>query len=268
MKIKVLLASAILATVFVACEKETDTDPGNGTGTGTGTGSSQDTIAPTLSGYSINSLSSRVFAPVGSDIDVAFDAADNEDLQYAVFGVSLSLDGFGELSQDWAFSDLVPISGTSYSYSNSFEIPTTTNASRHWAIASVLDKEQLEASKSIQVIVTKAGQAAISLPDNPTNSPYTVSLQASPSRFDLKARFDDGDALVYRRLEIEPKLVEAGKDAFYYDFEEEVTGLSSNRTYVNVIPDSVATGLYEFTLSAGDSDGNVTFFFGELNITD
>lgn len=267
MKIKVLLASAILATVFVACEKETDTDPGNGTGTGTG--SSQDTIAPMVFHFAVNSLSERAFVSVGTSPVVSIECSDNENLSSVGFSVTPNFEGFGEISTQWAYSDAETVSGTFYSYTKTVGVPTNVNAGSYLAETAVLDSAGLEGLYyPIELIITKVGQAAISLPDNPTNNPYTVSLQASPSRFDLKARFDDGDALVYRRLEIEPKLVEAGKDAFYYDFEEEVSGLSSNRTYVNVIPDSVATGLYEFTLSAGDSDGNVTFFFGELNITD
>lgn len=259
-------ALGMAALAFVACEKEnTDPDGNNGGNGGNGgNGSQVDTIAPVASNLTINGSTSRALLDNTASTTASVTLSDNQMLASATLSVMPDFDGFGQIEDQWLVGDMKPATGTSATASFTLS-PGDVDAGPYTVSVIVADTaENTGLSNTIELLVLKAGQPNISLPDAGGNTTISTSLQDSPPLFSVKARFDDGESLVYRRLEIYPVDVDANATAFTLDKEVAVSGISSIVTYNEIVPGDAATGTYEYRFTAGDTDGNITVFYGDF----
>lgn len=262
--------SLALLTLF-ACEKEV-VDDNNNNNNGGGDTTVVDTQAPSVNSFTINNETSRVYVPVGTSLTVHVEASDNVGVsKIGTFGYEVFEDFGGEAPIDnWLSNAHAAYANPAKSKAEDFTITSSADfaAGPYNFFAAAEDAELLSSGVGpIEVILTKDKQPLISLPDNGTNTTVTTSLSARPPKFNVKARFDDGEGLTFRNLKIYPKSVDAGKTPYEFEKYDEATGNSVNVTVLEIVPDTIATGTYEYVFSAGDTEGNVTLFFGDFVVT-
>ncbi|QQS30203.1 MAG: DUF4625 domain-containing protein [Sphingobacteriales bacterium] len=253
-----LVLLGILSIVAVSCTKD------------------QDTEAPEISGSKINGLDENIEIGAGTEMVITATFTDNEGLQQFKIDIHDAFDGHAHgKTEDYtmfSYQQVYSISGTMAQETQSIAVPENATAGPYHCVLTAIDAKGNESDfVELDLILTNTGQAMIEV----VSPDFSQEMEAVKGEvLTLTGTITDNDDLVSVKIELgEEEEHGHGKTTEsepIYEMTFELPGNNDTTWDMNnaqiLIPSNAASGHYILTMSAIDSDGNMSFKKGEVHI--